>query len=45
MKIDEKFTKNRLIDEKINQLIFGKEIFLSFLKWYNNQKSVKKQRF
>jgi hypothetical protein len=26
MKIDEKFTKNRLIDETINRLIFGKKI-------------------
>jgi hypothetical protein len=41
MKIDEKFTKNRLIDETINRLIFGKEIFLSFLKWQNNSKSVR----
>jgi hypothetical protein len=43
MKIDEKSTKTRLINETINRLL--KEIFISFPKWYNNLKSVEKQRF
>jgi hypothetical protein len=36
MKIDEKFTKNRLIDETIERLL---------LKWKKTKKSVEKQRF
>jgi hypothetical protein len=45
MKIDEKFTQNRLINETLTRLIFRKEFFLSFPKWENNSKSVEIQRF